>query len=245
MEINNFLDATRFNANLISEELLDYQLTWENFLLLMERPGARHAQTLLLTVRGNLLVVKRPLRGLLREFFASQCLDDDHNWAYYQFFALNGRSRSAVAGRYRLVPTCAPRSHQVCWVMAHQLTSFHAHCRGSLLIFRRQHATHSRLQVLIDSSYQKLKNNLAAADMVGAFQLAMIEYDQYLAGCSTTTLQPIDYARLLQLHQQRERYDFIYQRRRFNRYYRHVYGEDLSTALEQELKRTFTSFSPY
>lgn len=243
MKNSNLLDMTRPDRLEIHNEFENYRLNWQQILLVTANPKAPTKETLVLTNCGCLLQVRTPLRVMIKEFANQQRLDDNRNRAYYQVCSLEHQTRSAVAGRYRMVPTCSPRNDQVCWVMAHNLDSWHKHARGTLLIFASEEQPNHQLQVLVDASAQKLKTNLTAADVVSAFQLRMMDYDLFLMGSSVTTLKADEFGKLSMLRQQRDAFECIYEQRVFDYYYRSAYGEGLAEELVQGI-HSFVTFSP-
>lgn len=245
MKNGSLVDMTRFEQSDIDDHFINYRLSWQQVLLIVGDPQNPVSKTLVLTVSGRLLKINQPLRIMIKEFFDRHDLDDDHNWAYYQYCSLQGRTRSAVAGRYRMVPTCSPRSRQVYWIMAHHLNSWHKHERGTLLIFASDGQPSRQLQVLLDVSPRKLESNLAAADIVSAFQLQMLEYEQYLKGSELTSIRPDDFARLNQLQEQSRGYNITYQQRRWDHCNRNVYGEGLADEMLREMNKPFPPLSPY
>lgn len=245
MKNSSLVDLIRFEPSDIDEEYLNCRLTWDQFLMVMEYPQEDVAQTLVITRQGHLLKVNQGMRAILKEFFARQGLDDDQNWAYYRLFNLQKQSRSAVAGRYRLVPTCSPRNHQVCWIMAHHLVSWHACEQGILLIFDVEGEAGKQLQVLVDASAKKMESNLTAADQVADFQLAMMDYEQYRTGSPHSTLTAYDYAKLSKLDQQYQRFQCVYEQRRFNRLLRAAFGEEMPEGMVHQLWHSSNYFYPY
>lgn len=143
-----------------------FDVTWHSVLLLTSRQYQGQKATLVVTLGGKTMLIRRPLTTVLKEFFEENCIGEAENRVYYQMIDRVHATRAAVSGRYQLVPSCGTANEDVVWVMTHHLIK--ASCpnkrENDLLLQFQTDQTEVPLIVQIHSCGKSFLANMRTAD---------------------------------------------------------------------------------
>lgn len=213
------------------EKVDHYRLTWNNFLLIT---NYHDHETFILLTNGVRLVIKRPLKQVLRDFSQINHCYTRCSIPYYEILGERNPIKAYVAGRNLLVPSMGTNNAEVVYYMAKPLQThyYSEQQEGMVLMFETDNHA---FNILIPAYHNKFEKILAQADEISNMQLVEIREQVQRYGLET---ESNCYGN--QYHQQAKLNEQVYEIKRhvygyvFNTLHESLYGERLS---DEAMKR--------
>lgn len=160
----------------VTREVEGFQPRFDNCLALTAYDDQR---TLVLTLAGQLLVVKTSLAACLREFSQYYQI---HGYEMDVYYALvHCQTQGLIAGHYRLVPSQRASNPHVVYYNAHFIDS-KSYSKERQRVLLTLNNGHDSFQLCIDACYSSFVRILAAAELVSKYQLQNIEAEMRRLG---------------------------------------------------------------
>lgn len=198
------INLTTFSVHQVDYVVDTFHITWQSVILLTSRPYQGQKATLVMTTKGKTMLICQPIHDVLKTFFEENCVGDAESRVYYQMLGMARTTRSAVAGKYQLVPTCGSSNENVVWVMTHHLmhAEFANKKDNSLRLQFVNDETGEPLLVTINYCGKSFIHNMEAADKVAHLQLELATFRQFCHGITNPRLEVTDYQRRRRLQSQ-------------------------------------------
>lgn len=239
--VRKTIDMQMLNKLKIDGEVANYQVQWDNTLLLTAYDQHR---TFVLTVDGEQLLIRERLRDVLSRFARENLIYDYQMEA--QFDRVGCQTRGYVAGHYRLMPTCGSSNEQVVYYMVHLLENakeLENDKRIKMIMNGRQT---DKYHIQVATSERTFRRIVKAADKVANVQLSLFEYTSYQIGKmekeKTKRTYFGDYCVHTKLRDLALNISIRTILHILNKAHKKVYGEEMPAELVKEVKRVINKF---
>lgn len=243
------INLTTFSANQADYVVDTFHITWQSVLLLTGRLYQRQKATLVVTTKGQVLLICQPIHDVLKTFFEENCIGDVESRVYYKMLGMPRATRSAVAGKYQLVPTCGMSNDDVVWVMTHHL--LHAELakpndNGLRLQFDNV-VTGVPLLVTLNYCGKSFIHNMEVADKVAELQSELLDFRQFCQGMTSARLKVTDYQQRRKLQKCLQEYQNLLCRHQHDLVMKQAFEQKSLSDLERTIihKLVFKPFAAF
>lgn len=227
--VANYVRISELSRAHFDEEVPAFHLHWDNVLALT---AGQKGETVILTVRGKVVIVRQDLRTLLREF----CLEHDIN--VHELHALYGivgeRTYGYIAGHHQLVPTCGACSDRVVYYMAHRMTDYHAVDNGVLIEFEVEEKSY---YLPVDTSYKTFIRLMKAGGQVSQLQLNVLQWQMHNYGLPDQ--QKYSYQAIRDWRRDRQKCQLASCETIVRYLHQQSYGEELDESILRQIHKLF------
>ncbi len=181
MIFSNEIDLGRLSTIPIDGEIKNFQVRWDNTILITAYDAQR---TFILTDDGHRLLLRSPLRVVLKRFCEDNDISPFKIAATYRRIN-HSKGRGYICGRWLLVPTHGTTNANVAFYMAHFL-KYHCWCKERDRVMCKFECLHYSCDVYVDTSLASFDKIINAADRVSYRQKVAL-----IAQCNNYNLTDI------------------------------------------------------
>lgn len=169
MTFSNEIDLSRLSMVSIEEEIENFQVRWDNTILITAYDAQR---TFILTHDGHRLLLRNSLKEVLKQFREDNDVSMFKVGAAYRRIN-HSKGRGYICGRWLLVPTHGTTNANVAYYMAHFL-KYHCWCKQRDRVMCRFECPEFNCDVYVDTSLASFDKIINAADQVSDRQKAAL-----------------------------------------------------------------------
>ncbi len=228
------INLTTFSVHQVDCVVDTFHITWHSVLLLTGRSYQGQKATLVMTMKGNTMLIRQPLHDILKTFFMENFIGDTESRVYYTMLGMPRATRSAVAGKYQLVPTCGVGNDDVVWVMTHNLLHAEVPDKKANNLCLQFPSDETGIPLLVTLNYcgKSFLHNMEAADKVAKLQVDLLDFRQFCQGMGSARLEVTDYQKRRKLQKQLQEYQNLLCRQQHDLVMKRAYVEHSLTAEE-------------